>query len=82
MREEMAHVNVAAVRYRAHAAEAFVHAAALAEEQRSATDEHLEEIEEELDEEFDSADKERDQIIDMLTELKKDIAALKAEKSD
>lgn len=55
---------------------------ALAEEQRSATDEHLEEIEEEMDEEFGSADKERDQIIAMLTDLKNDIAALKAEKSD
>jgi voltage-gated sodium channel len=55
---------------------------ALAEEQRAATDEHLEEIEEEIEEEFDSADKERDQIIEILVELKKDIAALKAEKSD
>ncbi len=55
---------------------------ALAEEQRAATDEHLEEIEEEMDEEFGSADKERDQIIEMLTDLKNEIAALKAEKSD
>ena len=55
---------------------------ALAEEQRAATDEHLGEIEEDMDEEFDSADKERDQIIAMLEELKRDIAALKGEKSD
>jgi len=55
---------------------------ALAEEQRAATDEHLDDIEEEMDEEFDSADKERDQIIAMLTELKNDIAALKADKAE
>ncbi len=55
---------------------------ALAEEQRAATDEHLEEIEEEMDEEFESADKEREQIITLLTELKEDIAALKAERSE
>ena len=54
---------------------------ALAAEERAATDEHLEEIEEEMDEEFGSADKERDQIIAMLTELKKDIEALKADKA-
>lgn len=55
---------------------------ALAEEQRAATDDHLDEIEEEMDEEFGSADKERDQIIAMLTEMKKDIAALKSQRSD
>lgn len=54
---------------------------ALAAEQRAATEEHLEEIEEELDEEFDSADKERNEIIELLSELKAEIAALKAERS-
>ena len=51
---------------------------ALAAEQRAATDEHLDVIEEEMDEEFSYADKERDEIIAMLTEMKKDLAALKA----
>lgn len=55
---------------------------ALAEEQRAATDELLDEIEEEMDEEFESADKEREQIITLLTELKEDIAALKAGRSE
>ncbi len=54
---------------------------ALAAEQRAATDEHLEEIEEEMDEEFGSADKERNQILELLTELKQEIAALKADRS-
>ncbi|MHA7857489.1 MAG: ion transporter [Henriciella sp.] len=54
---------------------------ALAAEQRAATEEHLDEIEEDMDEEFDSADKERDEIIELLHELKAEIAILRAEKS-
>ena len=54
---------------------------ALAADQRAATDEHLEEIEDDMDEEFSEADKERDVIIEMLAELKKEIAELKAEKN-
>lgn len=54
---------------------------ALAAEQRAATEEHLDEIEEDMDEEFDSADKERDEIIELLQELKAEIAVLRAEKS-
>ena len=55
---------------------------ALAADQRAATEEHLDEIEEELDEEFDEADKERDQIISLLTELKKEMAELKAAQAE
>ena len=51
---------------------------ALAAEQRAATEDHLDEIEEEMDEEFGSADKERDEILLLLTELKQEIASLKA----
>lgn len=54
---------------------------ALAAEQRAATEEHLDEIEDEMDEEFSVADKERDEIIDILQELRKEIAELKAAKT-
>lgn len=54
---------------------------ALAAEQRAVTDEHLDVIEEEMDEEFSYADKERDEIIAILTEMKKDLAALKAKQN-
>ena len=54
---------------------------ALAAEQRAVTEEHLEVIEEEMDEEFSDADKERDEIIDLLQDLKREIAELKAEKA-
>ncbi len=54
---------------------------ALAADQRAATEEHLEDIEDDMDEEFSEADRERDVIIEMLTELKKEIAELKAEKN-
>ncbi len=50
---------------------------ALAADQRALTEEHLEEIEEEIEEEFDTADKERDEILDLLHELKAEIAELK-----
>ncbi|MEO0608245.1 MAG: ion transporter [Pseudomonadota bacterium] len=53
---------------------------ALAAEQRAATEEHLDVIEEDMDEEFGEADKERDVIIEMLADLKKEIAELKAAK--
>ncbi|MEM1147823.1 MAG: ion transporter [Pseudomonadota bacterium] len=55
---------------------------ALAAEQRAATEEHLGEIEEEIEEEFSFADKERDDILDLLVELKKEVAALRAQQSD
>lgn len=55
---------------------------ALAAEQRAATEEHLDEIEEEMDEEFDSADKERDEILELLRDMKAEIASLKSEKSE
>lgn len=51
---------------------------ALAADQRAATEGHLDDIEEEIEEEFEFADKERDQIIDLLLEMKAEIAALKA----
>lgn len=54
---------------------------ALAAEQRAATDEHLDVIEDEMDEEFGSADKERDEILDLLQELKSEISQLRAEKA-
>ncbi|MEL6862332.1 MAG: ion transporter [Pseudomonadota bacterium] len=53
---------------------------ALAADQRAATEEHLEDIEDDMDEEFSEADKERDVIIEMLADLKKEIAELKAER--
>jgi len=55
---------------------------ALAAEQRAATEEHLGDIEEEIEEEFSFADKERDDILDLLVELKKEVAALRAQQSD
>lgn len=55
---------------------------ALAAEQRAATEEHLEEIEEEMDEEFSDADKERNEIIALLHDLRKEVAELKAAKSN
>ncbi|MEM8617509.1 MAG: ion transporter [Pseudomonadota bacterium] len=51
---------------------------ALAEDQRAATEEHLDDIEEEIEEEFDEADKERDEIIALLLDLKREVATLKA----
>lgn len=55
---------------------------ALAAEQRAATEEHLEDIEEEMDEEFSDADKERNEIIALLHDLRKEVAELKAAKSN
>ncbi|MEM1378864.1 MAG: ion transporter [Pseudomonadota bacterium] len=55
---------------------------ALAAEQRAVTEEHLGDIEEEIEEEFSFADKERDDILDLLVELKKEVAALRAQQSD
>ncbi|MEM6535644.1 MAG: ion transporter [Pseudomonadota bacterium] len=54
---------------------------ALAADQRAATEGHLDELEEEIEEEFSSADKERDEILDLLKELKAEIAELKTSRS-
>ena len=35
-----------------------------------------------MDEEFDSADKERDEILELLRDMKAEIASLKSEKSE
>ncbi len=53
---------------------------ALAADQRAAAEEHLDDLEVEIEDEFQLADKERDQILELLLELKKEIASLKAVK--
>jgi len=53
---------------------------ALAADQRAAAEEHLDVLEVEIEDEFQLADKERDQILEILLELKKEIASLKAVK--